>query len=161
MPAHFTAGVDTRPLQAWVRLVSAVIGPDLRGGDADAEPRPANFEYIAVLCLTASTALLLIALGHGAGRRGEVDMARLLFWSGIILLVIPISLRVAWLRVARGERFFLLFLLVEALFYCKMVYAPTHLVHHDEFLHWIAAMDLMTARRLFLSNPLLDRKSVV
>jgi hypothetical protein len=156
MPAHFTAGADTKPLQAWVRLVSAVIGPDLRGGSADPEPRPANFEWIAVLCLTVSAALLLIALGHGAGRRGEVDMARLLFWSGAVLLVVPISLRVVWPLVAKGERFFLLLLLVEALFYYKMVYAPTNLVHHDEFLHWIAASDLMTARRLFLSNPLLE-----
>jgi hypothetical protein len=156
MPAHFTAGAGTTPLQAWVRRVSTVIGADLRGGVADAEPRPANFEYIAILCLTASAALLLIVLGHGAGRRGEVDMAQLLFWSGVVLLVVPISLRVVWPRVARGERFFLLFLLVEALFYYKMVYAPTHLVHHDEFLHWIAATDLMTAHRLFLSNPLLE-----
>jgi hypothetical protein len=133
-----------------------VIGPDLRGGSAEAEARPVNFECIAILCLTASAALLLISLGHGAGRRGEVDMAPLLFWSGVVLLVLPISLRIVWPLVARGERFFLLFLFVEALFYYKIVYAPTAFVHHDEFLHWIAASDLLTAGRLFLSNPLLE-----
>jgi len=83
-------------------------------------------------------------------------MAPLLFWSGVFLLVVPISLRAAWPLVARGERFFLLFLLVEALFYYKTIYSPTSFVHHDEFLHWIAADDLMTAHRLFLSNPLLE-----
>jgi hypothetical protein len=156
MPAHFTIGAETRPLRSWVHSVIDVIGPDLRGGSAEAEARPVNFEWIAILCLTASAALLLIALGHGAGRRGEVDMAPLLFWSGVVLLVVPISLRIVWPLVARGERFFLLFLFVEALLYYKVVYAPTTFVHHDEFLHWIAASDLLTARRLFLSNPLLE-----
>jgi hypothetical protein len=156
MPAHCTMGAGTRPLRSWVHSLIAVIGPDLRGGSAEAEARPVNFECIAILCLTASAALLLISLGHGAGRRGEVDMAPLLFWSGVVLLVLPISLRIVWPLVARGERFFLLFLFVEALFYYKIVYAPTAFVHHDEFLHWIAASDLLTARRLFLSNPLLE-----
>jgi hypothetical protein len=156
MPAHFTMGAGTRPLRSWVHSVIAVIGPDLRGGSVEAEARPANFEFIAVLCLTASAALLLMVLGHGAGRRGEVSLAQLLFWSGVVLLVVPVSLRVAWPLVARGERFFLLFLLVEALFYYKAAYSPTSFAGHDEFLHWIAADDLMTARRLFLSNPLLE-----
>jgi hypothetical protein len=154
MPAHFTAGARINPLQAGMQLASAVIGPDLRGGSADAPPRPANSGWIAVLCLTVATALLLVVAGHGSGRRGD-EMAPLLFWSGVVLLVVPTSLRIAWPLVARGERFFLLFLLVEALFYYKVVYSPTSLIHHDEFLHWVAADDLMTARRLFLSNPLL------
>jgi hypothetical protein len=155
MPAHLTArGARISPLHAGVRLVSAVIGPDLRGGNADAPPQPANSGWIAVLCLIVATALLLVVAGHGAGRRGD-GMAALLFWSGVVLLVVPTSLRIAWPLVARGERFFLLFLLAEALFYCKVVYSPTSFIQHDEFLHWVAADDLMTARRLFLSNPLL------
>jgi hypothetical protein len=154
MPAHLTAGTGINPLQAGIQFVSAVIGPDLRGGSADAPPRPANSGWIAVLCLTVATALLLVVAGHAAGRRGY-DVAPLLFWSGVVLLVVPTSLRIAWPRVARGERLFLLFLLAEALFYYKVVYSPTSFIHHDEFLHWVAADDLLTARRLFLSNPLL------
>ncbi|GAB1715075.1 MAG: hypothetical protein NTAFB05_01170 [Nitrobacter sp.] len=156
MPVHFTAGDGAKPFQTWVRLVSTVIGPDLHGDGVDARPPPANFGLIAILCLTAATALLLIAEGHGAGRRGDGTMALLLFWSGVGILVIPISLRIAGPRVARGERFFLLFLLVEALFFSKILHSPTSFVGHDEFLHWIAADDLLTARRLFLSNPLLE-----
>ncbi|RWD48215.1 hypothetical protein [Mesorhizobium sp.] len=154
MAAHFTAGTRINPLQAGIRFVSAVIGPDLRGGSADTPPQRANSGWIAVLCLTVATALLLVVAGHAAGRRGY-DVAPLLFWPGIVLLVAPTSLRIAWPTTARGERVFLLFLLAEALFYCKVVYSPTSFIGHDEFLHWIAADDLMTARRLFLSNPLL------
>jgi hypothetical protein len=148
------AGTGTNPLRAGVQHALAVIGPDLRGGSADAPPRPANSGWIAVLCLTVATALLLVVAGHGAGRRGD-EVAPLIFWSGVVLLILPTSFRIAWPLVARGERLFLLFLLTEALFFYKVVYSPTSFIHHDEFLHWVAADDLMTARRLFLSNPLL------
>jgi hypothetical protein len=155
MPAHLiTAGTKINPLWAAVQLALAALGPDLRGSSPDAPPRPANSRWIAVLCLTVATALLLVVAGHGAGRRGE-EVAPLLFWFGVVLLVVPTSLRIAWPLVARGERLFLLFLLAEALFYYKVVYSPTSFIHHDEFLHWAAADDLMTAHRLFLSNPLL------
>ena len=145
MPAHFAAGAATKPFHAWIQPVFAVIGPDLRGEEVKAQSQTANFGLIAVLSLTVAMALLLIVEGHGAGRRGNEDMALLLFWSGVVLLVVPISFRISWPRVARGERFFLLFLLVEALFYYKAVHSPTSFVGHDEFLHWIAADDLMNA----------------
>ncbi|MER9894195.1 hypothetical protein NKJ40_19300 [Mesorhizobium sp. M0119] len=154
MPAHFAAGARINPLRAGIRFVSAVIGPDLRGGSAETPPQGANSGWIAVLCLTVATALLLVVAGHGAGRRGDT-VAPLLFWSGVVLLVVPTSLRIAWPMVARGERLFLLFLLAEAMFYYKVVYSPTSFVNHDEFLHWVAADDLLTGRRLFLSSPLL------
>ncbi|MER8638072.1 hypothetical protein [Mesorhizobium sp. M1365] len=154
VPAHFTAGARISPLRAGIRFVSAVIGPDLRGGSVETPPQRANVGWIAVLCLTIATALLLVVAGHAAGRRAY-DVAPLFFWSGVVLLVVPTSLRIAWPMLARGERLFLLFLLAEALFYYKAVYSPTSFINHDEFLHWIAADDLMTARRLFLSNPLL------
>jgi hypothetical protein len=155
MPADLTTGTRITSLQAGVRLALTVIGPDLRGDSVDAAPRPVNPGSIAVLCLTVAAALLLVVAGHGAGRRGD-GMAALLFWSGIALLVVPISLRIGWPLVARGERFFLLFLLVEALFFYKVIYSPTSFIHYDEFLHWVAADDLMTAHRLFLFNPLLE-----
>ncbi|RUW39406.1 MAG: hypothetical protein E5V37_02015 [Mesorhizobium sp.] len=151
--AHFTARTRIKPLQAGIRLLSAVIGPDLHGGSADAPPQRAKYGWIAILCLTVATALLLVVAGHATGRRGY-DVAPALFWSGMVLLIVPTSLRIAWPTTARGERLFLLFLLVEALFYCKKVYSPTSFSGYDEFLHWIAADDLITARRLFLPNPL-------
>jgi hypothetical protein len=153
MPAQFTAGTSINPLQAGIRFVSAVVGPDLRDGSADAPSQRANSGWIAVLCLTIAAALLLVVAGHAAGRRGY-DVAPPLFWSGVVLLVAPTCLRIAWPTTARGERLFLLFLLAEALLYSKIVYSPTSFSGFDEVLHWIATEDLITARRLFLSNPL-------
>jgi hypothetical protein len=155
IPAQLTAG-GARPVQAWVQTILGAIGPDLRGDNIDARPPPVNLGLIAVLCLAAAAALLLVATGHGAGRRGHETVALLLFWSGVVILILPLSLRIAGPRVARGERFFLLFLLVEALFLYKVLHSPTSFDGHDEFLHWIAADDLMTAHRLFLPNPFLE-----
>lgn len=152
--AHFTAGARINPIRAGIRFVSAVIGPDLRGGSADPPLQRANSGWIAVLCLATAAALLLVVAGHAAGRRGY-DVAPLFFWSGVVLLIVPTSLRIAWPTTARAERLFLLFLLAEAFLYCKIVYSPTSFGGYDEVLHWIAAQDLIAARRLFLPNPLL------
>ncbi|WP_420135229.1 hypothetical protein [Rhodopseudomonas sp.] len=132
-----------------------MIGPDYRDAAAETNAQPAKPDIVAALFLIVSAALLLVVLGQGAGRRGEA-LAPLLFWLGIALMVVPISFRIAWPDVSRGERLLLLLLLVEAMFFCRTVYSPTSFTPHDEYLHWVAADDLMTARRLFLSNPLLE-----
>ncbi|MFC0242580.1 hypothetical protein [Rhodopseudomonas telluris] len=150
-----TLGTWTGPVRNRVRQVMAVIGPDFRDGAAEPVPQPAKPGVVAVLFLIVSAALLLVVLGQGAGRRGEA-MAPVLFWLGIALMVVPISFRIAWPDASRGERLLLLLLLVEAMFFCRTVYSPTSFTPHDEYLHWVAADDLMTARRLFLSNPLLE-----
>jgi hypothetical protein len=155
VPDRLAAGTGTNALPSWMQSILEAIGPDLRGGRVDAPPQPASPGWIAVLSLTVAAALLLVAAGHGAGRRGEDDLAPLLFWSGVVLMVVPTSLRIAWPTVGRGERFVLLLLFAEGLFGWKVVYSPTSFVQYDEFLHWIAVDDLRTARRLFLSNPLL------
>jgi hypothetical protein len=145
----------TAPVRNGVRQVMAAIGPDIRGDPAEVRLQPTNPGAIALLFLIISAAVLLVVLGQGAGRRGEA-WAPLLFWFGIVLMVVPISYRIAWPDVSRSERLVLLLLLVEAMFFCKAIYSPTSFTPHDEYLHWVAADDLMTARRLFLSNPLLE-----
>ena len=74
---------------------------------------------------------------------------------GAFILLFPTASRIAWPALSRGERLFLLVLLSEALFFFKLVYAPTSFVHFDEFLHWISAHDVLFRHKLFLSNSLL------
>jgi hypothetical protein len=154
MPAHFVVKNARETPRSWFHFIFDAIGPNFRSSAAAEPLKPASPEWISALCLTVALASLLIVAGQGAGRRGE-DVAPLLFWFGVVLLVVPTSFRISWPMVARGERLFLLFLLTEGLFYYKSVYSPTSFSDHDEFLHWIAADDLMTTGRLFLSNPLL------
>jgi hypothetical protein len=142
----------SQPLyNAWAAVLNFV-GPG-RQDQTDTTP-PANVDWIASLCLSCAVALLLVALGHGAGRRGE-SIASLLFWGGVILLLLPAAGRIAWPVVARGERLVLLLLLTECLFLFRLLYSPTNFVQFDEMLHWISAHDILARHKLFLDNALL------
>jgi hypothetical protein len=138
----------------WIRSLLYVIGPDFRDGRAKSPSQPVDSGWCAALAVIVAIGLLLMAAGQGAGLRSDPSAARL-FWSGIVIVVLPTGLRIAWPPIARSERLFLLVLLAEGLFFLKISYSPTGFVGHDEFLHWIAADDILTAKQLFLSNPLL------
>jgi hypothetical protein len=136
---------------AWTALL-AFVGPD-RQDRADTAPAP-SANWIASLCLSCACALMLIAMGQGAGRRGE-DAASGLFWAGVVLLLLPTIGRIAWPAVARGERIFLLLLLTEGLFVYRLLYSPMSFVQFDEMLHWISGYDILHRHKLFLDNSLL------
>ena len=154
IPVRPAAFFVRRPFRAAATLVSNLIGPALLQDKAAETTPAADSKWIVLLCLNCSIALFLIAAGHGAGRRGEADAA-FLFWSGVILLLLPIASRIASPVLSRGERLFLLLLLTECLFLYKLFYAPTSFVQFDEFLHWITAQDILYRHKLFLSNSLL------
>lgn len=141
-PCRIAAGVITR-----------LIGPTRYAEAGEANPS-ASSAWVVLLFLDVSVSLLLIAAGHGAGRRGQ-DQASVLFWSGVVLLLVPTIGRIALPTVSRGERLCLLLLLTEALFLYKLLYSPTGFAQFDEFLHWVTADDILYRHRLFLRNPLL------
>jgi hypothetical protein len=140
-----------RPLRA-MTCISELIGPTLYGKRA--EPATPSSPWITFLCLVVSIALLLIALGHGAGRRSEVG-APVFFWGGVVLMVLPLAGRIAWPVIARSECLFLLVLFGETLYLYKLLNDPTHFGDFDELLHWVTANDILFRRKLFLDNSLL------
>ncbi|MGH6715644.1 MAG: hypothetical protein ACREDC_05565 [Bradyrhizobium sp.] len=155
MPAHATAEIGTGNFRSGIRSVLDAIGPGRRKESVYALPRPMSLGWISALSLIIALALFLVVEGQWAGRRGDEELAPLLFWPGVVVLIVPTSLRIWWPSVARGERLCLLFLLAGGLFYYKSVYSPTGFSDADEFMHWSGAETLMTAGRLFLSNRLL------
>jgi len=141
----------SQPLRA-VKFLSELIGPALYGKPA--EPATPSSPWITFLCLVVSIALLLMALGHGAGRRGEMS-APVFFWAGVVLMVLPLASRIAWPVIARSERLFLVVLLAESVYLYKLLDDPTHFGGFDELLHWMSANDILYRRKLFLDNSLL------
>jgi hypothetical protein len=143
---------------AWLRRAvgraDALIGPDARGREAGQEPAVINWDAVSALALTMSVGLILVAFGHGAGRRGESVMTAL-YWVGLIVTTLPVAMRLAAPGVRRDERLLLATALALALLVVKILYAPTAFAHFDEFLHWSTAIDMMASRRLFTPNPLL------
>jgi hypothetical protein len=140
-------------LRATAARILDPIGPTLYGEHTD-RTAPVSISWVVFLCLNASIALLLIAAGQGAGRRGEA-IAPILFWSGVVMLLLPIAGRIALPILARAERICLLMLLGEALFVQKLLYSPSNLSEYDEMLHWASAREILYHQQLFLPNSLL------
>jgi hypothetical protein len=115
---------------------------------------PASITWIVWLCLDGAVAMFLVALGQGAGRRGE-STASFFFWSGVCLLIFPFVSRIVRPVLARGERLILLILLGEFFFLYKLLYSPSSFTGFDEMLHWVSANNILYTHRLFVENPLL------
>jgi hypothetical protein len=99
-------------------------------------------------------ALPFIAAAQDAGHYKK-DWANSVYWTGLLVLILPIMSRLASPMVARSERVYLLMLLAVSSFLVKLLYAPTRFAHFDEFLHWLTATDIMGLHRLFSPNSLL------
>jgi len=106
------------------------------------------------LSLAAAAVLFLTALATGIAPVSQ-DALRSLFWGGVWLLLLPITLRLAWPFVSRWERIGLLILATVALYVLKVLGEPVGFRDFDEFLHWRTAQDILATGRLFTPNPLL------
>ncbi len=106
------------------------------------------------LSLAAGSTLVLIALAIGWSSLGETARQSL-FWAGVWLLLLPITLRLAWPFVSRWERISLLLLATISLYVLKILNGPAGFLGYDEFLHWRTAEDILAAGRLFTPNALL------
>jgi hypothetical protein len=86
------------------------------------------------LSLGAAAVLLLTVLATGSAPVSHAALQSL-FWAGVWLLLLPISLRLAWPFVSRWERIGLLILATAALYALKILSEPTGFRDFDEFLH--------------------------
>lgn len=143
-----------RPVNAASSFLSDLIGPELHGERREL-PLAINVNWIALLGLLGAVAVLLVAFADGAGRRGDTYASWLYYWSGLALLLFPLTARMTKPALARGERVILLVLLTEFLFYTVVLYAPTNFIRYDEVLHWMSAYDIQYRHRLFLPNSML------
>ena len=137
------------PLARLGQLIG-VIGPvTLR--DAGSAP---GLGWAPVLALQASICVLGCGWAVAANLRGE-PLATPLFYLGCAGIVLPAAFRLALPAPSREERLGVVLVVTLALFLVRMTRAPLDFVDHDEFLHWLTAIDIEEQRRLFTSNPLL------
>lgn len=110
--------------------------------------------WLPALSLTSAVGVFLVALAAEAGRAAS-RWADLLFWLGLLVLLLPIVLRLLSSKPARRERIALLVVLGSALYLFRDLEYPLSFAYNDEFLFWRGAQDLATSRHLFGANPLL------
>jgi hypothetical protein len=134
------------------RVLLAPIDPTLRGYRTD-PVAPIGISWIVLLFLGVSVGSLVVVLGHFSGVHSS-PYAPTIFWSGVILMLLPI-IRIVDVEVARSERILLLVLLAEAMLFQTILYEPTGFLEYDEMLHWMSANDILYRHKLFLENSLL------
>lgn len=108
--------------------------------------------------LLAGAGLLLVSVSMSLLRVGSTVpemVTNVMFWVGLLLIVVPGALRLLARDGGRLERVGLLLLTAEGLYLVKVFRDPIAFTRHDELLHWRTAFDIITSGRLFDANPLL------
>lgn len=115
---------------------------------------PIGWGALPLLALVSALGLLLVAWGVSAARvEGPASAA--LFWSGLLLLVMPVAARLGGAGASRRERMGLVALVGVGLYLVKVWHSPLHFTFYDELQHWRTADDVLRGGRLFGENPVL------
>jgi hypothetical protein len=95
-----------------------------------------------------------MAIANAAARQGLL-WADTLFWSGLVLLIVPIARRLCSIAPTETERLGLVVMLAMSIYLVKLMHSPIGFTFYDEFLHWRTAADMLRTGRLFTENAML------
>jgi hypothetical protein len=109
---------------------------------------------IPIVSLVGALGLVIVALADTVSRL-VIPGGQILFWLGYICLVLPFAIRLFGARASRAERVWLVVLLGLALYWIKILYAPSAFTLFDEFHHWATLNDILASDRLFTHNNIL------
>lgn len=109
---------------------------------------------LALIVLGAAVGLLLCAYTNGLSREGG-DPTQLVYWAGVLLVVVPIAARISMEEVSLRERFVLVALFGLSLYAIKVVRDPFLFTFPDEPIHAYNADQTMLHHGLFNGNPIL------
>jgi len=105
--------------------------------------------------LLAATGVALVGIAYSAGRLGYSNSrwADWTYWSGQLLVVVPIGAKLLGRsRLTVGTTAALALLLTVAEYLVNVCYSPLAFAFPDELWHWRSTVDLMTTGRLFTVN---------
>ena len=106
--------------------------------------------------LSLTTALGLLTVAYACvGTRAAAIWASSVFWSGLAVLIAPVTLRLAAANVSRKERIALVVLLGMAFYLVKVMHNPFAFTFPDELSHFRNVQEVLHSRRLFIENPVL------
>ena len=114
----------------------------------------AMWGWLPMLAVTSSSGLFLVALAAEAGRVSST-WAETLFWLGLVVLFVPVSIRLISPKPVRQERLALLVMLGIELYLIRYLEQPLAFSFNDEFLQWRTAQTIAMSGHLFLPSPLL------
>lgn len=109
---------------------------------------------LALIVLGAAVGLLLCAYTNALSREGG-DPTQIVYWAGMLLVVVPIAARISMEGVSLRERFALVALFGLSLYAVKVIRDPFLFTFPDEPIHAYNANQAMIHHGLFNGNPIL------
>jgi hypothetical protein len=107
-----------------------------------------------VLAVVMAAGPVIVAVADNLARDGESG-GRLLFWFGLLVILLPPTAALLVRDRGRRECIALLVLLVVGLYLVKVLSSPLAPTFHDELGHWRTADDIVRTEHLFNHNPIL------
>jgi hypothetical protein len=113
-----------------------------------------SWGWLPGLCVACSCGILLVSYANFSSRAGA-QHPELLYWLGLLLLVVPISARLVGVTPTRFERIGLVMILGMAFYLVKITHSPFAFTFPDELVHAYNAQAIVEHNELFTSNPIL------
>jgi hypothetical protein len=110
---------------------------------------------LAFIVFASGAGILVCSIANALTRAGDAPSA-LLYWAGILLIVVPILYRLTSEEASPGERLALVCLLGLALYGVKLVRDAPIFTFADEFLHGYNSNQVSHYHHLFHRNPILE-----
>lgn len=164
LPTHISAGADVLPKP------SQPVSPDFETAPRRALRRPVSrkprffsnvvadsavnrWGWLPEIALLEALGLLLLAWAF-AGARAATASAETLWWIGLAVMILPVTLRLASVEASRRERIALVLLLGMGLYLIKIMHSPIAFTFPDEMSHLRNAAEIVESQRLFQENPI-------
>jgi hypothetical protein len=117
-------------------------------------PEAAYWGWLPALSVVGSCGLLLVSIADALSRSGGSG-GELLFWGGLLTVVVPVAARLTSVNATRQERIGLVILLGLALYLVKVIHSPFIFTYSDENLHLFNAEEILRTGTWFKENPIL------
>ncbi len=110
--------------------------------------------WFPALSLIGALGLVLVSLADALSRSGA-GQYEFLLWAGVLLMIVPITVRLASTAPARRERIGLVVLVAVGLYAVKVIHSPDEFTFSDELIHLHNGNSILQNGTLFNANPIL------
>lgn len=111
--------------------------------------------WFPALTLVNALGLLLVAFANSGAVAGAWG-AEVLFWLGLLVMLIPSAMRLVTPMIARRERIAIVVGLSIAFYLVKILHSPFAFTYGDEFFHLFNTNQILQTGALFTENPALQ-----
>ena len=140
-------------------LVTSARIPRLTVGAALRTAQTGRWGWLPLLSLVSAVGLLLVAAADTLSRSG-VGQYELLFWIGLLMVIVPIAARLISLEPSRRERIGLVVLVGLGFYLVKVMHSPYQFTFADELVHAYNADKILQTGTLFGRNSILSVSSL-